>query len=115
VQGRSFVTSSTMEAIMKHETLGGRFLTAGYEPTVANQIRSTYRGQAHFANTGPRGSTCGGCANHGVEVVSRNAAGDVVSAIKKKWCCRKFLELRGEVGPPVPPEALACRHYERRN
>jgi hypothetical protein len=41
------------------------YLTPGYAPELAAQIRKTRPGQAHWASTGPVGATCGECVHLG--------------------------------------------------
>jgi hypothetical protein len=88
-------------------------LTQGHSDTIARQIRTTHRGMAHFANTGPFGATCGECIYLGYFRQHFTKAGDPIKATHHGGC-RKFHELTGEHGPVVPKHAAACRHFKRK-
>jgi hypothetical protein len=88
-------------------------LTEGYEPTLAMQIKRSRPGMAHFAATGPFGTTCKECIYLGDWKQTRNASGEIVST--KRWGgCRKFRELTGKHGDAVPPGTESCRYFLRR-
>jgi len=87
-------------------------LTQGYPDILAHQLRTTYAGQAHFANTGPFGATCGDCAFLGYYRPRHNNAGDIVGATRYGGC-GKFHQLTGKHGAVVPKQAAACRHFQR--
>ena len=40
------------------------YLTVGYSPEIAEQIRQSHPGMAHFARTGPINTVCDGCIFH---------------------------------------------------
>jgi hypothetical protein len=88
-------------------------LTQGYSDALAHQIYTTYPGQAHFANSGPFGATCGDCELLGYYRERRNSAGDTVGA-RHYGGCKKFHQLTGKHGPVVPKHAAACRHFQRK-
>jgi hypothetical protein len=56
----------------------------------------THRGMAHFAGSGPAGKCCRDCAHFGVNKANR---------------CQQFKTLTGKYGPPIPGDALSCRHF----
>jgi hypothetical protein len=87
-------------------------LTSGYSAELDHQINTTHAGQAHFANTGPFGATCGECAFLGYHRQHRNANGDNVKATHHGGCA-KFHELTGKHGPVVPKDAAACKYFQR--
>jgi hypothetical protein len=89
------------------------FLTPGYSPELAVQIRRSREGQAHFAGTGPFGATCSECAFLGYWKQIRNASGDTVKS-QRVGGCEKFRQLTGKHGPVVPPDTEACRYFQRR-
>jgi len=89
-------------------------LTEGYPAELAEQIRKTYPGQAHFAGTGPVACTCGQCAHHGYYRVTRNDYGDAVKTTKTP-ACAEFWRLTGKHGPAVPRNAEACKYFQRRD
>jgi hypothetical protein len=88
------------------------YLTAGYEPTLAAQMRATHSGQAHWAGSGPSGKTCGDCCCLGYFKQRRNASGDNIRS-EHTGGCRRYFELTGHHGPVVPANAGACRHFEQ--
>jgi hypothetical protein len=89
------------------------YLTRGYSETLEHQIRTTHAGQAHFANTGPFGATCGECVFLGYFQQIRNEAGDTVRTVHRRGC-KKFYELTNAHGPVVPSHAAACRYFQRK-
>ena len=91
--------------------LKSRHLTAGFAPELARQIALTTPGQAHFADGGPFGATCGGCAFLGYERAVRDRDGSTTGT-RKTSGCRKFHELSGKHGPAVPKGARACKYFE---
>lgn len=77
-----------------------------------NRIR-TVEGMAHFAGTGPQGKTCRqcehwtGCGN-GSDYYSPNSK---YHGMIKPRCCEQFLKLTSQIGPAVPHNMAACRHF----
>jgi hypothetical protein len=88
-------------------------LTQGRSDALEQQIRMTHRGQAHWANGGPVGATCGECVFLGYYRQHRNGNGDLVKATYHGGC-GKFHQLTGVHGPVVPKHASACRYFERK-
>jgi len=88
-------------------------LTRGHSAELDHQIRTTHAGQAHFANTGPFGATCGECVFLGYHQKHFSKAGDLVRATHRGGC-EKFYQLTNKHGPIVPAHAAACRYFERR-
>jgi hypothetical protein len=88
-------------------------LTCGHSETLEQQLRSTFRGQAYFGNTGPFGATCGECEFLGYYQQHRNKTGDCIKTTYRGGC-KKFLQLTGEHGPIVPANAPACRYFNRK-
>jgi hypothetical protein len=88
-------------------------LTQGHDDALAHQIRTTHPGQAHFANSGPFGATCGDCVFLGYHRQIRNKSGDTVKTVHRGGC-KKSYELTGNHGPVVPADAAACRYFERK-
>jgi hypothetical protein len=93
----------------------GDHLTQGHGPVLARQISLTYPGMAHFAATGPLGTTCAECASYGYWRKRQNAAGDVVGTKFRKGACGKHFELTRQHGLPVPADTESCRHFTRRD
>jgi len=88
-------------------------LTQGYSSVLDHQIRTTHKGQAFWANTGPFGSVCGECAYLGYAKVRRTTAGDAVKT-RRVQACAKFHELTGKRGAVLPANTPSCRYFERR-
>ena len=88
-------------------------LTQDYPDVLAHRIRTTHPGQAHFANTGPFGATCGDCVFLGYHRQIRNNSGDTIKTVHRSGC-GKFHELTNKHGPVVPAHAAACRYFERK-
>jgi len=87
-------------------------LTQGHPDVLTHQIRATHPGQAHFANTGPFGATCGDCLFLGYRQQIRNETGDIVKTVRRTGC-KKFYELTNKHGPAVPAHAAACRYFSK--
>jgi hypothetical protein len=87
-------------------------LTAGYAPEIEHQLRTSYVGMAHFANSGPFGRVCGECIHYGCWIQHRSASGDIIKTTHVRGACAKFRELTGKLGPAVPASASACRYFE---
>jgi hypothetical protein len=77
----------------------GRHFSAGHGD-LSQCIEQSYEGMAHFAGTGPKGETCGGCRHF------RRGRG-------KNRACGKFAELTGVGSKKIPPDAAACKYFER--
>jgi len=67
-------------------------------------LSKTVVGMAHFADTGPAGATCDGCA------FWKN------SPVRKKPTniCHKFMQMTGDGMKAVPANCAACRYFEAR-
>lgn len=74
---------------------------------------STHAGQAHFAGSGPSGSTCRECV-----FFSWLATGGWHSntgkhgGAPKPACCAKYRALTGQAGSKVPHDAGACKYFD---
>ena len=79
--------------------------------------KSTIReGMAYFPNTGPFGTTCGGCAHRGYykEIAPR------FNKQTEKWeerqrkigACAMFRKLSGKHGPIVETDWPSCKYFE---
>jgi hypothetical protein len=69
---------------------------------------------AHFAATGPFGRVCSECTHYGCYEQIHNVAGDLVKTEHHPRACAKFLSLTGKLGPAIPAETEACRHFRER-
>ena len=64
----------------------------------------SYPGMAHFAGTGPKGKTCGGCKFF-VPAANRSP----------QFVCDKYRTLmRGRTGKPIEHKYKACKYYENK-
>src|SRR5262249_12996261 len=76
-------------------------------------INTTHVGQAHWANTGPFGATCGECAFLGYFRQYTNKSGDNTKAIHH-GVCEKFFQLTNKHSATVTTHAAAYRYFETR-
>jgi hypothetical protein len=81
-------------------------LTLGHDPVLAKQIAQSRPGMAHFAATGPFGTTCKDCM-FWEKAVGKDGG-------KERRRCMKFRALTGQMGPPIPGATESCRYFERR-
>jgi hypothetical protein len=73
----------------------GLFKIPGYPDGATDVVP----GMAFFRNTGPSGTTCGGCKHLNL-------------GRGKKKACAKFAEMTGERGPPLDRFTASCKYYE---
>lgn len=59
-------------------------------------------------------ATCNGCRHYGYEVVTRNEAGNIVSAHTYNTRCALFKKHTGHDGASLHPKTPACRYFEAR-
>src|SRR5262245_31999328 len=88
------------------------YLKPGFTAEIEAQIRATVRGQAHFANTGPLGTTCGECRFRGYDRAIQDAHGNTLTT-QHVGGCAKYRELAGKHGPALPASTPSCRYYQR--
>jgi hypothetical protein len=88
-------------------------LTKGHSDVLEHQISTTRPGMAHFANSGPFGTTCGECAYLGYFKTRRTMGGDTVKT-KHVRACAKYHALTGKHGAVVPANTPSCRYFERK-
>jgi hypothetical protein len=98
----------------KRTYLGTPGLTDGYDPELTRQIGKSLPGMAHFAATGPFGTSCALCAHLGYHKKVMNKSGDTVRTTFRRDCCGKFHELTGRHGPPIEAGTESCRYFKRR-
>ena len=70
---------------------------------------ATVPGMAHFAGTGPAGTTCSACAhwNHGNPLTIRRRLDGQLRAHP----CGMFKALTDADGADIPPATPSCRHF----
>jgi len=90
-------------------------LTPGYDPILERQIARSVPGQAHFAASGPFGTTCAECSYYGYWRQRKNAAGDEIKPNFRKTACGKYFQLTKKHGPPFPANTESCRHFVRKD
>lgn len=85
-------------------------LTAGPVDTLA---RASYPGMAHFAGTGPHGSTCRECIfwEHGPH--DYRAKNGKHRGLIEPARCRKYRAITLHQGDKIPDEAAACKYFDR--
>ena len=85
-------------------TGGSPYLTRPTE-ALEKMADKTVPGMAHWAGSGPPGTTCGKCKFYGT-------VADHLERMKLKRC-KKYLQLTGKVGSDViPGRTPSCRHFE---
>jgi hypothetical protein len=83
-------------------------LTAGFGHELAGQIRRSHAGMAHFADTGPAGTTCGACVFLDDKFVGKPRK----ERRLQQPGCRKYFQLTGWHGGTVPTSTPSCRYFE---
>ncbi len=71
------------------------------------RVRDTHPGQAHFAGTGPRGTTCGQCAHWQAQRITRRKGTTAAPCAMHK----KLRQGRQE-GKAVPRSTSSCKYFE---
>lgn len=74
--------------------------------------RASYPGMAHFAGTGPRGSTCRECIffDHGPhDYRSKNGKHRGLIEPAK---CKKYQQITMQAGAKIPDDAAACKYFD---
>jgi hypothetical protein len=85
-------------------------LTTGYAPDVAEKMRQSHSGMAHFARTGPVGTSCADCIFLGDQFAGQ--PGNERRRRQDACGCLKYLELMGCHGGTVPGNTPSCRYYQ---
>jgi hypothetical protein len=85
--------------------------TAG-DAELERQIGLTHVGMAHFAATGPFGTSCGQCAFYGYHRTKRDKAGNAGRTIFRRDCCAKYHAFTGKHGRRIPATTESCRYFE---
>jgi len=71
---------------------------------LAEQVRNTIPGMAHWAGTGPKGSTCGTCKN----------LVDIQWGVGRTTRCQKYYSMMNKKWGPkkIDPQTPSCKYYE---
>jgi hypothetical protein len=83
-------------------------LTAVFSRELTGQIRGSHVGMAHFAGTGPAGTTCGGCVFLDDKLAGKPGREHRI----QQPGCRKYLRLTGRHGGAIPDNTPACKYFE---
>jgi hypothetical protein len=65
------------------------------DPQFDRRVQATAPGMAHFAGTGPQGTTCDACAH----------------LTPRYRLCRQYERMSGRRGTPLPPAQPSCRYF----
>ncbi len=85
------------------------------DPAFEMQRTRTWPGMAHFAGTGPKNKTCRECiywSNCGADPGYYSRSGKHRGVIKPRSCAKYRTMMSNNIGPAVPHNALACKHFE---
>ena len=78
-------------------------------------VRRTPEGMMFWSGTcADPTATCGGCHHFGYESVTRNDAGNVVTARKYPVSCALYKKHTGQHGAALGPKTPACKYFEAR-
>jgi hypothetical protein len=83
------------------------------DPEFERRVAMTLPGMAHWAETGPPGTTCGQCARYGYEAPVRDRAGNTIGVTRKDKRCELFWVLMRQHGAKLPLQTPSCRHFKR--
>jgi hypothetical protein len=82
------------------------------DPAFDRLVRATpIASMAHWAGTGPEGTTCGQCKHFGYDAPVRDRAGNTMKAVRKPTSCRLYWVLMRKHGNPLPPTTDSCKHF----
>jgi hypothetical protein len=83
-------------------------ITEHLTPTKTDKLaRATWSGMAHFAGTGPKGTTCRTCVHWAFDgyLSSKGTLKDTI--------CEQYSKMmNGRTGGRVPHDAPSCKYYE---
>ena len=74
---------------------------------IDNKALGTWSGMAHFAGTGPKGTTCRECQHWAFDGYL-----STTGSLKTTICEKYTRMMNGRVGQRVPHDAPSCRYYE---
>jgi hypothetical protein len=84
------------------------------DPELDRLVKLTKPGMAHWAGTGPAGTTCEGCAHYGFRESIRGKHGDIVKTVLHAKSCGRYFEIMRRAGGAIGPKTPSCRHYQPR-
>jgi hypothetical protein len=89
-------------------------LTEPRGQSFASQVAQTHPGMAHFAGTGPAGLSCRSCTNWQPFTPDWYGTNGKHKGQPKPQPCRAYTKYTmGQIGPKVPHDARACKHFEQ--
>ncbi len=84
-------------------------LTQMYDDVSERGFQETAPGMAHWAGSGPTGTTCRECVYFTGKTYHSKAGG--FRGGSKPAPCLKFKQLMRQKGPPVPHDSAACKYF----
>lgn len=84
------------------------------DPAFEAKRNRTYPGMAHFAGTGPAGSSCRLClfwTGCGFEDGWYAKKGKHGGKLKPRSCAKHRELMQGDIGPAIPYDAAACKYF----
>ena len=76
---------------------------------LVNKINSTFPGSAHWAGTGPIGTTCRECVSFDFHGYFSTGGG----LIKPAACLKYKQMMNGKDGPKIPHEQKSCKYFTK--
>ena len=83
------------------------------EAPIDRFARASHPGMAHFAGTGPHGSTCRECIFWAHGPHDYRAKNGKYRGLIEPATCKKFQQMTGVMGSKIPDDALACKYFEQ--
>ena len=78
------------------------------DPGLERAELQTAAGMAHWAGSGPEGSTCGKCRFYGYEFVKSNGDHSF-----KRSACGKFYTMTRRHGGSLEDRQMGCKYFEK--
>jgi hypothetical protein len=77
-------------------------------PDLAEQVKRTPQGMAHWAGSGPEGATCGGCSHYGYWYTTWTNK----KRRKPSGCELYYRRMHTHPDSPLPKATAACKYFE---
>jgi hypothetical protein len=77
------------------------------DPELERLVEATPPGMAHWAGTGPAGTTCVECRSYGYDP----ELGGIVGLVHPH-SCRRLFQMTGRPGPAFSPWTPSCKHFQ---
>ncbi len=75
--------------------------------------RISHPGMAHFAGTGPRGSTCRECVFWAHGPHDYRAKNGKWRGLIEAATCKKYRQITMQTGGKIPDDAAACKYFDQ--